>query len=100
MSCLLLVAQSIALRASGTIGKSVLFLFFILFFERFNCNLRKKELDSMLGDSSPSDTKSMRWVAKFKMSWTNTTDAPCVGHPTEVTTSEKILKIILADESE
>ena len=52
------------------------------------------------GDFSTSNSMVKHWVAKFKMGRTSTTDDPCVGCSTKVTTPEKIekvYKIILAD---
>lgn len=60
----------------------------------------KRELDSTLGESSPSHTTVKRWVAEFKMGRTCTADEPRSGRPAEVTTPEtieKIHKIVLAD---
>jgi histone-lysine N-methyltransferase SETMAR len=60
----------------------------------------KKELDSTLGDSSPSNTTVKRWVAEFKIGRKSTNDEPRSGRPIEVTTAEmteKVRKIVLTD---
>ena len=52
----------------------------------------KKRLGSTLEDYSPLNTLVKRWVAEFKIGWTNTTGDPHVGRPIEMTTTEKIEK--------
>lgn len=60
----------------------------------------KEEMDSTLGDSSPSYSTIKQWVSEFKMGRVSTSDKPRSGRPVEVTTSEmieKIHKIVLED---
>lgn len=60
----------------------------------------KEELDSTLGESSPSFTTVKYWVAEFKRGRTNCQDEPRSGRPNEVTSPEmvkKIHKIVLDD---
>jgi len=60
----------------------------------------KEEMDSTLGDSSPSYSTIKQWVSEFKMGRVSTSDEARSGRPVEVTTSEmieKIHKIVLED---
>lgn len=53
----------------------------------------KEEMDSTLGDSSPSYSMVKQWVAELKMGRTSTSDERRSGRPVEVTTPEMIEKI-------
>lgn len=53
----------------------------------------KEEMDSTLGDSSPSYSTIKQWVSEFKIGRVSISDEPRSGRPVEVTTSEMIKKI-------
>ena len=60
----------------------------------------KTELDSTLGNSSPSLSTVKKWAAEFKRDSTSTKDAPRTGRPKMATSediAEKIGQVLLAD---
>jgi transposase len=103
MCCLLPGQQSVKINASSNFSKMEKFeirtvIKFFFFLKGLTATDIKKELDSTLGDSSPSNTTVKRWVAEFKMGRKSTNDEPRSGRPIEVTTAEmteKAHKIVL-----